>query len=294
MPARVLDGAAYAAEIRSTVAADVAEFSAANGPLRLCSVLVGADPAGRLYADSQRKRCQQVGVLHDVIDLPESTSQDALLAQIDRLNADPSVTGIMLHMPLPPQIDAGVAQHRIDLYKDVEGVSPANIGLLFYGKPVIAPCTALAVNEILLRSGAAVRGAHAVVIGQSRIVGKPVTMFLLSQMATVTACHIETRDVASFARTADILVVAIGKARAIGEAYIKPGAVVIDVGINSIVEQDASGAQVRRTVGDVDFESAAPIAGAITPVPGGVGPLTVVMLLRNLIEAARKQRDRRH
>ncbi|MFN0134962.1 MAG: bifunctional 5,10-methylenetetrahydrofolate dehydrogenase/5,10-methenyltetrahydrofolate cyclohydrolase [Phycisphaerae bacterium] len=292
MPARILDGNSYAAGIRGEVARDVAEFEKFYGPIKLASILVGGDAGARLYCDSQKKRCEQVGIDYELLELSAEASQDELLGLIQRLNKDEAATGIMLQMPLPPHMDSATAQNCIDPYKDVEGVSPANIGMLFYGRPIIAPCTALAIQEVLQRSGTVIRGAEACVIGQSRIVGKPTTMFLLSQSATVTACHIDTRDTAAHARKADIVIVAIGKPRAIGAEYIKPGAVVIDVGINSIMARDASGKEVRRTVGDVDFDAVVPIAGAITPVPGGVGPLTVVMLLRNLLEAARKQRMR--
>ena len=293
MPARILDGAAYAAEIRTEVTRQVAWFTAHHGPIKLCAVLVGTDAGGRLYASSQRKLSVKVGVQYELVELPESATQAEVLAALDRLNADPGVTGIILQLPLPPHIDTAAAQYRIDPYKDVEGVNPANIGLLFYGEPLIAPCTALAVTELVRRSGVVVRGAHAVVVGQSRIVGRPVTMFLLTQMATVTGCHVATRDLAEQTRQADILVVAIGQPRAVGPEYVKPGAVVIDVGINRVVERDETGREVRRTVGDVDFSRVVDVAGAITPVPGGVGPLTVAMLLRNTMEAARKQRERR-
>ncbi len=293
MPAVILDGARYAAEIRAAVTRQVAWHNAHHGPIKLVAVLVGGDAAGRLYAASQRKLSVKVGVQYELVELPESTSQPELLAVIDRLNADPGVTGVILQLPLPPHIDTAAAQYRIDPYKDVEGVNPANLGLLFYGEPIIAPCTALAVTELVRRSGVTERGANAVVIGQSRIVGKPVTMFLLERMATVTGCHIATRDLAVHTRQADILVVAVGKPRFVGADLVKPGAVVIDVGINRITERDADGREVGRTVGDVDFEAVAPVAGAISPVPGGVGPLTVAMLLRNTVEAARKQLARR-
>ncbi|MEW6250525.1 MAG: bifunctional 5,10-methylenetetrahydrofolate dehydrogenase/5,10-methenyltetrahydrofolate cyclohydrolase [Planctomycetota bacterium] len=295
----ILDGAAYAAEIRTEVTRRVAWYNAYHGAIRLCAVLVGSDAAGRLYAESQRKLSTKVGVEYALVELPQDTTQAELLAVIDRLNADPHVTGVILQLPVPPHIDAAIAQYRIDPYKDVEGVNPANIGWLFYGEPIIAPCTALAVTELIRRSGVVVRGAHAVVVGQSRIVGRPVSMFLLAQEATVTGCHIATRDLAHHTREADILVVAIGRPRAIGADYVKPGAVVIDVGINRITEPGPPGPDgqprppVRRTVGDVDFAAVEPLAGAITPVPGGVGPLTVAMLLRNTVEAAVKQRDRR-
>ncbi len=293
MPAVSLDGAAYAAEIRTEVTRRVAWYNAHHGAIRLCAVLVGSDAAGRLYAESQRKLSTKVGVEYELVELPERTTQAELSATIDRLNADPAVTGIILQLPVPKHIDPALAQYRIDPYKDIEGVNPANIGWLFYGEPIIAPCTALAVTELIRRSGVVVRGAHAVVVGQSRIVGRPVTMFLLTQEATVTGCHIATRDLASHTRQADILVVAIGQPRAIGPDYVKPGAVVIDVGINRITETGPGGQPVRRTVGDVDFDAVAPLASAISPVPGGVGPLTVAMLLRNTVEAAVKQQSRR-
>ncbi|MBU0640252.1 MAG: bifunctional 5,10-methylenetetrahydrofolate dehydrogenase/5,10-methenyltetrahydrofolate cyclohydrolase [Planctomycetes bacterium] len=288
-----LDGKAYAAEICATVTRDVAQFTTHHRPIKLCAVLVGTDEAGRLYARSQRKRSVVVGIQYELVELPEDTTQAELLAVIDRLNQAPDVTGIILQLPPPPHIDAAVAQYRIDPYKDVEGVNPANIGWLFYGEPIIAPCTALAVNEMVRRSGILVRGAEAVVVGQSRIVGRPVSMFLGTQMATVTACHIATRDLATHTRRADLLVVGIGHPRAIGVEHVKPGAVVIDVGINKVNATAPDGRQVRRTVGDVDFEPVAQVASAITPVPGGVGPLTVAMLLRNTVEAARKQLERR-
>lgn len=292
MTATVLHGTSFAAEIRTEVTRAVARYNPAYGPIKLCAILVGTDAQGRLYADSQRKLSVVVGVQYELIELPDTTRQAQLHAEIDRLNADPTVTGIILQLPLPAHIDTAAAQYHIDPYKDVEGVNPANIGWLFYGEPIIAPCTALAVNEMIHRSGVTVRGAEAVVVGQSRIVGKPVTMFLLDQMATVTGCQITTHDLASHTRRADILVVAVGQPHLIGAAHVKPGAVVIDVGINRITTTDASGKKVRRTVGDVDFEAVAPIASAITPVPGGIGPLTVAMLLRNTVEAARKQRAR--
>ncbi|MFH1747449.1 MAG: bifunctional 5,10-methylenetetrahydrofolate dehydrogenase/5,10-methenyltetrahydrofolate cyclohydrolase [Planctomycetota bacterium] len=292
MPARILDGAAAAAEIRTEVTRAVARYNADHGRVKLCAVLVGSDAGGKLYADRQRKRSVVAGLEYELVELPENTTQGDLFATIDRLNADPDVNGIILQLPLPAHIDTAAAQYRIDPYKDVEGVNPANIGWLFYREPIIAPCTALAVNELIRRSGVTVRGAEAVVVGQSRIVGKPLTMFLLDQMATVTGCHIATRDLAAHTRNADILVVAVGKPRLIGPDLVKPGAVVIDVGINRVTETDASGKKVSRTVGDVDFAPVAEIASAITPVPGGVGPLTVAMLMRNTIEAARKQLER--
>ena len=293
MRTKILDGKQIAADIRNDVSAQIASYTIRHGPIRLCAILIGDDRGARLYAESQRKRCLQAGVQHELVELPEGTDQPRLLLEIDRLNADPQVTGVMLQLPLPSGLDAASAQYRIDPYKDVEGVNPANIGLLFYDVPIIAPCTALAVIEMIRRSGTEVRGAEAVVVGQSRIVGRPVSMFLTTQMATVTACHIATRDLLAHTREADILVVAVGKPHIIGAEHVKPGAVVVDVGINAITQRGADGSTVRKTVGDVDFAAVAEVAGAITPVPGGVGPVTVAMLLRNTVEAARKQLDRR-
>ena len=294
MPAKMLDGIAYAAEIRTEVTRALARYNAERGQIKLCAVLVGSDAGGILYANRQRKLSIVVGIQYDLIKLPKSTTQQQLLAEIDQLNTDPSVTGIILQLPLPEHLDTAAAQYCIDPYKDVEGVNPANIGWLFYRQPIIAPCTALAVNEMIRRSGVTVRGANAVVVGQNRIVGKPITMFLLDQMATVTGCHIATRDLTAHTRNADILVVAVSKPRLIGAPHVKPGAVVIDVGINRIKETGPDGKQVSRTVGDVDFVAVSQIASAITPVPGGVGPLTVAMLLRNTLEAAYKQLTRTH
>lgn len=293
MTAQVLDGHAAAADIRNLVSAQIARFTIEHGPIRLCAVLVGDEPAARIYADSQKTRCLQAGVQHELLELPATITQADLVSHIHRLNADPGVTGIMVHLPLPAGIDEAVVQYHIDPYKDVEGVNPANIGLLFYGVPLIAPCTALAVNEMIRRSGIELRGAEAVVVGQSRIVGRPVSMFLTTQMATVTSCHVATRDLVFHTRRADVLVVAVGKPALITADMLKPGAVVIDVGINRVTQTLPSGEKVRRTVGDVDFEPAAHRARAITPVPGGVGPVTVAMLLRNTVEAACKQMSRK-
>jgi len=290
--AKILDGKAIAAEIRNEVSARIAQYTVDHGAIRLVAVLVGDDPAAHLYAQNQRRRCLQAGVKHDLLELPASIAQPDLIAEIERLNADATVSGIMLQLPLPPSIDAAAAQYHIDPYKDVEGINPANIGLLFYEHTILAPCTALAVMELIKRSGVEPRGADAVVVGQSRIVGRPISMFLTTQMATVSACHVATKDLARYTRGADILVVAVGKPHLIGADLIKPGALVIDVGINSIEVPQPDGSRVRKTVGDVDFDAAVNVAGAITPVPGGVGPVTVAMLLRNTVEAACKQLDR--
>ena len=292
MPARILDGTAIAAEIRAQVTSDVAFHNAHHGQIKLVAVLVGADPAGQIYADRQRHLAVKTGVQYELIELPDDVAQRDVLAVIDRLNADATVTGVIVQMPLPDHIDAATVQWRIDPFKDVEGVNPANIGLVFYDTPIIAPCTALAVVEALRHSDCEIRGAHAVVVGQSRIVGKPITMFLLHQEATVTGCHVATRELAYHTRQADILVVAVGRPGLVPGGFIKPGAVVIDVGINSIQAPGPDGAMVRKTVGDVCFDEAVAVASVITPVPGGIGPMTVAMLMRNTVEAARKQMER--
>lgn len=293
MGARILDGAALAKEIREQVRSQVQEWAQAGHRLKLAAVLVGSPPAGLVYANSQRVQCERIGLEYELHQLSERAGIEEIAARIEQLNGDPAVTGIMLLMPLPPGIDSAAMQYRIDPYKDVEGVNPANIGFCFYGEPIIAPCAALATVELVRASGVEIRGAEAVIVGQGAIVGRPITTFLLQQMATVTGCHIATRDLAAHTRRADILVVAAGKPKLITREHVKPGAVVIDVGVNRIETTDAAGKKVTVTVGDVDFEAVKPVAGAITPVPGGVGPMTVAVLLRNTVEAARKQLARR-
>ncbi len=293
MPATVIDGQRVAERMRQEVGAQVADFAARGRRLRLAAVLVGESPASQLYAKSQAKQCEAIGIDYQLVVLPAESDAKRIEAAIDQLNRDEHVTGIMLHLPLPAGIDTPAIQYRIDPYKDVEGVNPANIGLVFYGTPIIAPCTALAVVELVNETRMELRGARAVVVGQGAIVGRPVSLFLIHREATVTACHIATRDLAEHTRAADLLVVAAGKPGLIGRGHVKPGAVVIDVGINRIKTTDADGQPVSKTVGDVDFAAVREVAGAITPVPGGVGPVTVTMLLRNTVEAARKQLLRR-
>ena len=295
MPAKILDGSAYAAEIRSQVHRDVAHFTTHHGPIRLCAILVGSDEGGRLYARWQRKRCVQTGAHYELVELPESTTQAELLAQIDRLNADPLVTGIILQLPLPAGIDDAAAQYRIDPYKDVEGVNPANIGLLFYGEPIIAPCTALAVLEMLRGHDIPLPGKHVVIVGRSTVVGKPLANLLLRKSergnATVTVCHTGTVDVAAHARQADIVVAAMGRPGAIRSDMITEGAVVVDVGTNQI--DDPGSEKGHRLVGDVAFDEMIGLASAVTPVPGGVGTLTTALLLRSVVVAAENAAERK-
>ena len=232
-----------------------------------------------------------MGIDYQLCELPDSATAKDLTARLGELNADPTVTGIIVQLPLPEGIDPAKVQLQIDPYKDVEGVNPVNIGMVFEGEPIIAPCTALAVMALVRESGVQIEGAEAVVVGHSRIVGKPVALMLVNELATVTTCHIATRDLASHTRRAEILVVAVGKPGLITADMVKPGAVVIDVGINRIRETGPDGELRRRIVGDVDFEGASQVAGAISPVPGGVGSVTTAMLLRNTAEAARQQID---
>jgi len=292
MAARIIDGNTVAGRIRTEVAAASAELTEQGHKPRLAAVLVGQPHAGVVYARSQARNCEALGIDYELVQLSEDCSADGLARRIETLNADPAITGIILLLPLPDGIDPHQMQHRIDLYKDVEGVNPANIGLVFYGQPIIAPCTALAVREIVTETGIALRGCRAAVVGQGAIVGRPTAVLLVQADATVCCCNEFTDELASYTRQADLLVVAAGKAGLITADHVKPGAVVIDVGINRLSVPAADGKTTTRIVGDVDFEKVREVAGAITPVPGGVGPVTVAMLLRNTIEAARKQRSR--
>ncbi len=289
MAAKLLDGEALASRIREQVRADVSELIAGGHRPKLAGVIAGSPAPGLIYAKSQQAQCQRVGIDYELLQLREGATGDEIGDTIRCLNQDASVTGIILLMPLPAGVDAPGLQYAIDPYKDVEGVSPANIGMCFYDTPIIAPCAALAAVELLSLSGVEIRGAEAVVVGQGAVVGRPITTFLLQRMATVTGCHIATRNLAAHTLRADILVVGVGKPGLITRTHVKPGAVVIDVGVNRITRPGTDGTVRSATVGDVDFDAVREVAGAITPVPGGVGPVTVAMLLRNTVEAARKQ-----
>jgi methylenetetrahydrofolate dehydrogenase (NADP+)/methenyltetrahydrofolate cyclohydrolase len=282
MPAQIIDGALLAAQMKTDVAARVKEWSAHGRAVHLTAILVGSTPAGELYARRQGEACRAVGVNYQLLTFPTDVAQRDLKHEIRRLNQDPAVTGIMMHLPLPPHLDAARLQYEIDVVKDVEGVNPANIGYVVYGHTLIAPCTALSVIELIKSTGVNLRGAEAVVVGASEIAGKPIALLLAEQMATVTLCHIATRDVQAHTSRADVVVVAVGKPNLIGPDHIRDGAVVIDVGINRVTLADGT----KKTVGDVDFEGVKIKAGFITPVPGGVGPMTVAMLLRNTLRSA--------
>ena len=277
--ANLIDGAALAQQIEQEVRDRVAKMSR---PVHLTAILVGGSGAAELYATRQANACRNVGIDYELLKLPADTTAEQLTHEIRRLNVDPAVTGIMMHLPLPSHLDAARMQYEIEPVKDVEGVNPANIGYVVYGHTLIAPCTALAVIELIKSTGVAIRGAEAVVVGASEIAGKPIALLLAEQMATVTLCHIATKDLTLHTRRAEILIVAVGKPNLIGADHVKAGAVVIDVGINRLTLVDGT----KKTVGDVDFDAVRAKAAHITPVPGGVGPMTVAMLLRNTLRSA--------
>lgn len=282
MPARVIDGKRIAAEYREQVARDTAAFVEKTGITpHLVAVLVGDDPASAVYVRNKERACEKAGIKGTVHRLPESTSQSELLDLIMRLNADAGVHGILVQMPLPKQIDPLTILDAVSPTKDVDAFHPENVGLIVQGRPRFLPCTPAGVQQLLAVENIETAGKHAVVLGRSEIVGKPMALLLVQKGtfadATVTVCHSRTADIAAIARQADILVAAIGRAKFVTTEMVKPGAVVIDVGIN----RDESG-----LVGDVDYGPVSEIASAITPVPGGVGPMTIAMLLRNTLTAA--------
>jgi methylenetetrahydrofolate dehydrogenase (NADP+)/methenyltetrahydrofolate cyclohydrolase len=282
MAARIIDGTALARRTRDEVEQRVRELARRGRAVQLTAVLVGSTAAGELFAQRQGEASRAVGIDYRLIKLEAQSSVAEVKRTIEQLNRDAAVTGIMLHLPLPEHLDATELRYCIDPVKDVEGVNPANIGYVVYGHTLIAPFTALAVIELIKSTGIELRGAEAAVVGASETAGKPVSLLLTDAMATVTLCHIATRDLASHTARADIIVVAVGKPGLIGAAHVREGAVVIDVGINRIPQADGT----RKTVGDVDFEAVSLKASHITPVPGGVGPMTVAMLLKNTLRSA--------
>ncbi len=277
-PARVLDGKAIAMKVRAEVAAGVAALQALGITPGLAVVLVGDDPASQVYVRSKTRACEEVGVAHFDHRLPATTPQADLEALIDRLNADERVHGVLLQLPLPAGLDSGAVLRRLDPRKDVDGLLAENVGRLWNGEPRFVPCTPLGVMRLLAEAGTPIAGAQAVVIGRSALVGKPMAALLLNEHATVTICHSRTQGLPELVAAADIVVAALGKPGRIPGAWIKRGATVIDVGINRLPD--------GRLVGDVEFNAAAQRAAVITPVPGGVGPLTIAMLLANTRRAA--------
>ena len=288
MSARILDGTAIAKAIRQEVAVEVARFQAQGRKPGLAAVLVGEDPASGVYVRSKGKACEEAGMHSVTIRLPADTPEAELLSTVDRLNGDPTVHGILVQLPLPKHINSEKVLRRIDPSKDVDGFHPVNVGKLVTGdKTAFRPATPYGVQQMLIRSGIETKGAHAVIVGRSNIVGRPMANLLIQQGpggdATVTVCHSRTRDLPSVTRLADILVAAIGKPEFVTGDMVRPGAVVIDVGINRV--DDASRPRGYRLVGDVAYDSVAQVASAITPVPGGVGPMTIAMLLQNTLQA---------
>ena len=300
----ILDGKKVAAEIQEGVRAQVDLLKARGVTPRLTVLLVGDNPASRIYVRNKARSCEAVGMASEVIQLPESATQQELTARVDALNADPSVDGILIQLPLPKHIDAFGLLCRIDPAKDVDGFHPYNVGLLHIGRAVLKPCTPAGIMRLLDAYGIPLEGKGAVVVGRSDIVGKPMGAMLLHRHCTVTLCHSRTRDLGAVTRTADLLVAAIGKAGLITADMVKPGAVVVDVGMNTLTAEGevlryfaADEAKLKTfrekgavLTGDVDYHGVFPVAGHITPVPGGVGPLTIAMLLDGCAAAARARR----
>jgi len=277
--------------MREELAGEIAALKKAGVTPGLAVVLVGDNPASQVYVRMKGKACEEAGIYHETINLAKATSEAELMALLERLNANPKIHGILVQLPLPKQIDTNRALHRIDPRKDVDGFHPENVGKVAVGDPSgFRPATPYGVQQLLLRSGVETKGAHAVVVGRSNIVGRPMAALLLHDApggnATVTVCHSRTRNIGEQTRQADILIVAIGKPEFVTGDMVKRGAVVIDVGVNRV--DDASKKQGYRLVGDVHFDQAKQVASAITPVPGGVGPMTITMLLYNTVQAARQ------
>lgn len=292
MTARIIDGKAIAQKIREEIGRETAErLAQGKRPPGLAVVLVGENPASVAYVRNKGKAASEVGFHSIQVDLPSDTTEAEVLEAVARLNADASIDGILVQLPLPRGIDEPTVVGSVDPTKDVDGLHTVNAGLLASGREGFVPCTPLGIRELILREGIETRGRHAVVVGRSNLVGKPVVQLLLAKGpggdATVTVAHSATKDLGAVTREADILIVAAGRPAMVDGSMVKPGACVIDVGINRV--EDAAAARGYRLVGDVDFDSAARVASAITPVPGGVGPMTIAMLLRNTLDSAKRR-----
>ncbi len=284
----IIDGKAIAERCKERIRAQVAQLPMPPG---ITVVLVGDDPASKVYVSMKEVGCRDVGMRSEQVTLPKDVSQERLLATIDRLNEDPEVHAILVQLPLPGHIDEGAVLERVRPEKDVDGFHPCNVGLLQLGKATLVPCTPKGVVRLLEESGVAIAGAHAVIVGRSNIVGKPLAQLLLQRDATVTVCHSRTKGLAALTRQADILVAAVGRPGLITAEMVKDGAVVIDVGVNRV--EDAHEKRGYRLCGDVDFARVREKARAITPVPGGVGPMTIAMLMENTLLAAQAQQQAR-
>jgi methylenetetrahydrofolate dehydrogenase (NADP+)/methenyltetrahydrofolate cyclohydrolase len=281
MPAQLIDGKAISAQVRAEVAADVAAWTAQTGRIPgLATVLVGDDPASAVYVGNKIKACEEAGIRSIHHHLPVDAAHADVEQVLAALAVDPEVSGILLQLPTPPHVDGPLLTEQIPAIKDVDGLTPLSAGLLAKGRPGLRPCTPSGCMELLRRHDVQLQGAEAVVVGRSDLVGKPIAQLLLQAHATVTICHSRTRDLPEVCRRADVLIAAVGRAQMVPGDWIKPGAAVIDVGINRTDD---------GLVGDVDFDSARDVAGLITPVPGGVGPMTIAMLLRNTLSAAQAQ-----
>jgi methylenetetrahydrofolate dehydrogenase (NADP+) / methenyltetrahydrofolate cyclohydrolase len=289
--ARLIDGNAIGATMRAELAGEIAALTKKGVVPGLAVILVGDNPASQVYVRMKGKACDEAGLYHETIKLPKDTTEADLMSLLERLNANPKIHGILVQLPLPKQIDTNRALHRIAPHKDVDGFHPENVGKVAVGDPTgFRPATPYGVQQLLIRTGVETKGAHAVVVGRSNIVGRPMAALLLQDgpggNATVTVCHSRTRGIELHTREADILIVAIGKPEFVTGDMVKPGAVVIDVGVNRV--DDPTRKQGYRLVGDVKFQEAKQVAAAITPVPGGVGPMTITMLLYNTVQAARQ------
>ncbi len=286
--AQILDGKQLAQTMQAEIALKVDNFFARHGYRPgLAAVLVGDNAASQVYVRNKRTACDKVGITSSLHQLPTATAQDELLHLIAHLNTDPQVSGILVQLPLPKHMDESVIIDAVAPMKDVDGFGPVSLGLLMTGNPRFLPCTPLGVQQILVRNGIGIDGQHVVIVGRSNIVGKPLALMLMQKAnganATVTVCHSRSRDIGAITRQADIIVVAIGQARFLTKDMVRPGAVVVDVGINRTPD--------GKLVGDVDFDGVKEIASAITPVPGGIGPMTITMLLHNTLQAAILQHE---
>jgi len=289
--AKLIDGNAIGQAMRTELAGEIAALKAQGVTPGLAAVLVGENPASATYVRMKGKACDEAGLYHETIDRPADITEADLLALVDRLNADPRIHGILVQLPLPKHVNTGRVLLRIDPRKDVDGFHPTNVGKVSSGDPSgFRPATPYGVQQLLLRSGVETTGAHAVIVGRSNIVGRPMAALLLQDgpggNATVTVCHSRTRNIGEVTRQADILIVAMGKPQFVTGEMVRPGTVVIDVGVNRV--DDPAAKRGYRLVGDVKFDEVAQVASAITPVPGGVGPMTITMLLVNTVQAARQ------
>lgn len=289
MTASIIDGKKIAAEIREELKAEVAELKTKGVVPGLGVVLVGGDPASRSYVTAKEKACADIGLYSDDNRLPAETAQEELMTLVDKLNNDPKIHGILVQLPLPKHLNEAEVLLRIDPEKDVDGFHPVNVGKMVVGEEAFLPCTPHGVIQLLARSGVEIEGAHVVIVGRSNIVGKPLANMLIQKKdnanATVTVCHTRTKGIAGYTKQADILIAAAGKPRVITADMVREGVVVIDVGVNRV--EDATRERGYRLVGDVDFEAVKEKASMITPVPGGVGPMTITMLLHNTIISAK-------